>query len=69
MNDTWKNGDGGELELYHEAQSIRVAPLANRCVLFKSDTVPHSVLQSIRDRYSLTGWLLHKPLALGQVFG
>lgn len=70
LNESWQAGDGGELELYDaENQSILINPLACRCVLFKSDTVPHSVLRCNRDRYSLTGWLLHKPSALGQFLG
>ena len=69
LNDAWKEEDGGELELFHQDRSVIVAPIAGRCVLFKSEIVPHAVLRSNKDRFSLTGWLLHKPSSLGQLFG
>ena len=68
FNEGWQNGDGGELEVFHEGTSTLIAPVAGRSVLFKSDAVPHAVLQSNKNRYSLTGWLLHKPANLGQFF-
>jgi SM-20-related protein len=69
LNEDWQPGDGGELEIFHGEQSTIVTPIKGRCVFFRSDTVPHSVLQSYKDRYSLTGWLLHQPASLGQFFG
>lgn len=70
LNDTWKKGDGGELEIYRQDEkTVIVEPIAKRCVLFKSDTMPHAVLESFKPRYSLTGWLLHKPPALAPLFG
>jgi len=65
LNEGWQDGDGGELEVFHEGKSTLIAPIAGRSVLFKSDTVPHAVLRSNKNRYSLTGWLLHKHSALG----
>lgn len=70
LNENWQKGDGGELEIYtKEDTSFLVEPLGGRCVIFKSDTVPHSVLKSNKNRYSLTGWLLQKPSKLGQFLG
>ena len=67
LNDEWQKGNGGELEIDHNDQSVLISPLAGRCVFFKSDKVLHGVLESNADRYSLTGWLLHKPSALGNI--
>ncbi len=70
LNEGWSKGDGGELEMFHRnGETTIVEPLAARCVLFKSAIVPHQVLESHKNRYSLTGWLLHQPVGLGQLFG
>jgi len=70
LNEDWKKGDGGELEiLQRDGSAILVQPVKGRCVMFKSDVVPHGVLRSNADRYSLTGWLLHLPGSLGQILG
>lgn len=70
LNKDWKNGDGGELEIYgKDGSSFLVEPLENRCVMFKSAVVPHAVLAASKPRYSLTGWLLQQPSALGQFLG
>ncbi len=70
LNDSWQQGDGGELVLYHEDDSqTLVAPLRNRCVMFRSDVVPHEVLPTHIGRYSLTGWLLYQPPSLGYILG
>lgn len=68
LNDDWKQGDGGELEIYRkDGSSFLVEPIADRCVMFKSAEVLHKVVESRTDRYSLTGWLLHRPGILGQI--
>lgn len=70
MNEGWKPGDGGELEIISkEEEVILVEPIAKRCVLFKSAEVLHGVLEAHKSRYSLTGWLLHYPASLGYLFG
>ena len=70
LNLGWQKGDGGELELFGEDDtSLIVEPIGARCVMFKSAEVPHRVLTSNKARYSLTGWLLQQPSALGQFFG
>lgn len=62
MNKDWRSGDGGELRMFDKGkQEIIVNPIANRCVLFKSDKIVHEVLRTNVGRNSLTGWLLYLP--------
>ncbi|WP_373017611.1 2OG-Fe(II) oxygenase [Muriicola sp.] len=70
LNEGWQKGDGGELEVFLKSgESVIIEPLDARCVMFKSAEVPHRVLESHKNRKSLTGWLLHQPAGLGQLFG
>lgn len=70
LNIGWKKGDGGELEIFKEdGSTVVVEPIQGRCVMFKSAVVPHRVLLSHKDRFSLTGWLLQQPAPLGQFLG
>lgn len=70
LNEGWQRGDGGELEIFEkDGSSFLVDPLAARCVMFKSAEVPHAVLKAHKSRFSLTGWLLYQPSALGQFLG
>lgn len=70
LNDNWQPQDGGQLEILDANRKIKlVNPLAKRCVLFKSAEVPHAVLQSYNDRYSVTGWLLYQPATVAPVLG
>lgn len=70
LNEDWQPGDGGELEVFNKDESsFLVPPLRNRCVMFKSAVVPHGVLESHKNRYSLTGWLLQRPHKLGAILG
>ncbi len=70
LNDGWQTGDGGELEIFEkDGSSFLVEPLAARCVMFKSAEVPHAVLQAHKSRFSVTGWLLHQPSAIGRFLG
>ncbi|WP_323756922.1 2OG-Fe(II) oxygenase [Roseivirga sp.] len=70
LNVGWKPGDGGELKIFKEnSEELLVEPLAGRCVMFKSDTVPHEVMKTKVNRYSLTGWLLYQPSTLGYLLG
>ncbi|WP_421976555.1 2OG-Fe(II) oxygenase [Roseivirga seohaensis] len=70
LNVGWKSGDGGELKVFKEnGDELLVEPLAGRCVMFKSDTVPHEVMKTQVNRYSLTGWLLYQPSTLGYLLG
>ncbi|MBV6642665.1 MAG: 2OG-Fe(II) oxygenase [Cyclobacteriaceae bacterium] len=69
LNEGWKPGNGGELKIFQDKGDLIVEPLARRCVLFKSDTVPHEVLKTQVSRYSLTGWLLYMPSGVGRILG
>lgn len=65
LNKNWQEGDGGELRIYPEGKEpIDIAPLENRCILFRSDTLFHEVLVSNTSRKSITGWMLYKPTVL-----
>ncbi|MDZ7848107.1 MAG: 2OG-Fe(II) oxygenase [Owenweeksia sp.] len=64
LNRRWKRGDGGELRLYLGDETLDVEPLAGRLALFRSDTVPHEVLSTNKDRYSITGWMCDRPVDL-----
>lgn len=66
LNDEWLAGDGGELAVYdlNGKRLQEIAPIARRCVLFKSAEVPHEVLKANKSRYSWTGWFLYRPIFL-----
>ncbi len=62
LNEQWQPEDAGELKIYHSSgKEIIVNPLANRCVMFRSNLLEHEVLLTHASRYSLTGWLLYQP--------
>jgi len=67
LNKNWKKGNGGELKVYKEQESYLVEPIAKRLLLFKSDVIEHEVLPTEVPRYSLSGWLLRQPAALGSL--
>ena len=70
LNVGWQTGDGGELEIFEkDGGSFLVEPLGGRCVLFKSAEVPHAVCRAHKSRFSLTGWLLHRPPGLAPLLG
>lgn len=58
LNKNWKEGDGGELNIYNE-QTTTVKPKAGTLVVFESH-LEHEVLQSNTNRLSITGWLKRK---------
>jgi SM-20-related protein len=70
LNTDWQAEDGGELELFlpHES-SVIIEPIAGRAILFKSADIPHQVLKANKNRYSISGWLLRHPSALGKFIG
>lgn len=65
MNENWKPEDEGELMIYQTEPPIKIPPINNRLVMFKSDSVEHEVLLTHANRKSITGWLLHQPNGLG----
>ena len=65
LNKGWQEGDGGELRVYPEGkEALNIAPLDNRCAMFRSDTLFHEVLTSNTSRKSITGWMLYQPAVL-----
>jgi SM-20-related protein len=63
LNENWKEGHGGELALYLDNKTEKVAPLAGRLLLFRSE-LEHEVLMSYKSRYSITGWMLDRNMDL-----
>lgn len=61
LNETWQELDGGQLIIYLEGETVEVAPLAGRLVVFMSE-LEHEVLPTQMNRYSLTGWAHHREL-------
>jgi SM-20-related protein len=58
LNPEWKEGDGGELNIYHEdGTTQKISPTDGKSVFFKSDELEHEVLETIMPRMSITGWL------------
>lgn len=70
LNESWKEGDGGELKVYpKDRDDLIIAPLLNRCVMFRSDKLYHEVLTANCDRKSVTGWMLYQPSPLASIPG
>lgn len=65
LNDDWEPGNGGELKVFLDDREEIIDPVARRVVLLRSNLVEHEVLMTNKDRYSITGWLLHQPVGLG----
>jgi len=59
----WVPGDGGELLLYKEDETVTVKPSAGTFVIFTSET-EHEVLPTSARRYSVTGWVTDVPIGL-----
>lgn len=57
LNHDWTASDGGCLRLYLEDGKYQdVAPRSGTLVLFKSDSVPHEVLNTEVERLAVVGW-------------
>jgi len=58
LNDSWEEGDGGELIVYdlNDKELTRVTPHANTLVVFMSEKFPHEVLPAKAKRHSIAGW-------------
>ena len=63
FNPNWQKGDGGELRIYHDSGYTDVEPIAGRLLVFKSE-MEHEVLETAKQRYSITGWMLDQPMGL-----
>ena len=58
LNPRWTVGDGGELVLYDQADAEleKLLPVGGSLVVFISEEMPHEVLTTHQDRYSIAGW-------------
>ena len=58
LNQSWNKKDGGELIIYTKNNTFltKVIPEANTLVVFLSDTFPHEVKPTNKERYSIAGW-------------
>lgn len=57
LNDHWQPGDGGELVIWRDDREIaRIEPRDCAAVFFLSAEIPHEVLPSRGDRYSIACW-------------
>jgi SM-20-related protein len=57
LNANWQEGDGGELVIYKENETVKIAPSLGRMVFFDSENLVHEVLPTAVPRMSITGWL------------
>ncbi len=60
LNHDWRADDGGELAVYGNEGDIEptylVTPEAGALAVFLSEDIPHAVLASKAQRYSIAGW-------------
>eukprot|EP00389_Voromonas_pontica_P015513 GDKH01024197.1.p1 GENE.GDKH01024197.1~~GDKH01024197.1.p1 ORF type:complete len:354 (-),score=34.70 GDKH01024197.1:80-1141(-) len=65
LNERWKAGDGGEIELTPFLRSpVKIEPLFDRAVLFLSDAILHRVCPNFAERFCFTIWLDAAPDAV-----
>jgi SM-20-related protein len=58
LNADWKEGDGGELSIFHDNGAVQnISPMSRKSVFFRSDELEHEVLETMVPRMSITGWL------------
>ncbi len=58
LNADWKDGDGGELNIFHiDGSEQKVQPNNCKSVFFKSSELEHEVIETNVPRMSITGWL------------
>ncbi len=59
LNPDWKSADEGMLRIYHPDGSFAsdVAPIQGTLVCFRSADIPHEVLPTKSNRYSITAWM------------
>jgi SM-20-related protein len=64
LNKNYNLIDGGNLMIYPTQngieKSISISPIAGRMVCFESEKLDHEVLETFKDRTSITGWFLNK---------
>ena len=57
LNPNWQPQDGGELHIYQTNNNQMISPTESKTVFFKSDELKHEVLETNKQRLSVTGWL------------
>lgn len=57
LNPGWARAHGGQLIAWTPTGLRKVAPLAGRLVLFRSELLPHAVSASRAPRFALTAWM------------
>lgn len=67
LNPDWKEDQGGQLRMYLSGQPKDFLPMAGRLVIFRSDEIEHEVLPAIRERLSITGWILDQLVDLKHI--
>lgn len=62
LNPDWSPADGGQLALYDQAdmELAKVPPTIGTVAAFLSDSFPHEVMKTTRDRYSIAGWFCRR---------
>ena len=58
LNMDWTEEHGGQLRMHLPQGPIDVLPTAGKLVCFRSDQIEHEVLPAVRERLSITGWML-----------
>ena len=58
LNQNWKEEEGGQLRMYLGKETLDILPTSGKLVCFRSDQIEHEVLPAIRERLSITGWML-----------
>jgi SM-20-related protein len=58
LNNDWKPEHGGQLRVYQSDNKIDIFPISGRLVCMRSDLIEHEVLPALRERLSITGWML-----------
>ncbi len=56
LNENWKTIDGGELCIHQANSSQSISPTNGKSVFFKSNELEHEVLNTTKNRMSITGW-------------
>ena len=60
LNEDWNESDGGELKLFDPKEQDQVIetilPKLGKAVFFLSEEFPHEVLETKKQRISMTGW-------------
>ncbi|MDG4811638.1 2OG-Fe(II) oxygenase [Hydrogenovibrio sp. 3SP14C1] len=70
LNPGWQTGWGGELVIYNEDSSEKLAtvtPELGKLVVFMSEQIPHEVLPTLQARISIAGWFHCNNSIAGQI--